>query len=111
MSDLNKYIAIYIPSKDAKADLVAPVSRKRILEDVEKQFLAAFGGFTEYEATGGWTLDSGKNVLEAITIVKSFYIGQDAAPFRLARTLALVIKLDLKQEAVTIEQNGEISFI
>lgn len=111
MTDLDKYIAIYIPTKDAKGEDLNYVTRANRLKDVRKEFARAFGGFTEYEAIGGWE-SNGKVVIEPITIVKSFYsAGSDRYAYQLARTLALVIKTDLKQEAVTIEQNGGLSFI
>lgn len=109
--DLDKYIAVYIPTKDAKGEDLNLVTRANCLKDVRKEFSHAFGGFTEYEALGGWVSDSGKVVTVKMTIVKSFYCGEDARTFRFARALALAIKYDLKQEAVSIEQNGGISFI
>lgn len=108
--DLDKYVAVYIPTKDAKGEDLNLVTRANRLKDVRKEFARAFGGFTEYEALGGWG-SNGKVIIEPITIIKSFYSGDDLPASQLARTLALVIKHDLKQEAVTIEQNGGISFI
>jgi len=111
MSDLNKYIAVYIPTKDAKGESTNDEVRTKLYWDVQKQFAEAFGNFTQYETFGGRIGDKGDLITERVTIIKSFYDGADGVPFRFARTLALVIKWDMKQEAVTIEQNGGITFI
>lgn len=108
--DLDNYVAVYVPTKDAKGEDLNLVTRANRLKDVRKEFARAFGGFTEYEALGGWE-SNGKVIVEPVTIVKAFYSGDNLPASQLVRTLALVIKYDLKQEAVTVEQNGGISFI
>lgn len=85
--------------------------RKNVLENVERRMAEVFGGFTEYETIGGW--QSGKKLMkERVTILKVFYNAAEVtAPFSIVEKLARLVKLRLNQEAVTIEQDGGISFI
>jgi hypothetical protein len=108
--DLDQYISLYIPTKGADGrDLVA-WKRFSVLKKIKQEMCDHFGGYTAYEAEGGWK--SGKTyVYEDITVIQSFYRGPGAEALQFVKVLAGYVKKKLAQEAVTVEQNGGISFI
>ena len=109
---MNKYIALYVPSLDSGGKKINVDKRITALERVEKAFIQQYEGFTETEATGGWSGESGKVIKEKITIVKSFYEMQSDATVRTkVRKLAEEVKKDLNQECVSVEQNGNLIFV
>jgi len=109
---MNKYIALYISSLDSEGKKINAAKRTATLERVEKAFIGYFEGFTETEAIGGWSGESGKVIKEKITIVKSFYEMQSNATVRAkVRKLAEGVKKDLNQECVSVEQNGDLELV
>lgn len=108
---MNKYIAIYVPSLDTDGNEIDEKEREDALIHVERVFIERFDGFTEIEATGGWKGESGEVIREPITIVKSFYEMQsDETVMGKARFVAMSLKSKLRQECISIEQNGNLYF-
>lgn len=107
--DLNGYVAVYIPTKDIEGNLLREMEYNIALKEVEVGFSQAFGSFTVYEVKGGWEGVNGL-VIEDITVVKAFYKAKDEVALAEATRLAKIVKQRLRQEAVTIEMNGGISF-
>ena len=108
--ELDQYVAIYIPTKDPTGrDLVA-WKRFSILKKVKQVMCDNFGGYTAYDAEGGWKRGN-TYIFEDITIIKCFYRSTGAEALRFVTVLAEYVKKKLGQEAVRIEQNGGISFV
>ena len=108
---LSGYIAVYVPTKDLNGRELPYRYRGKTLLMVEARFVKAFGGFTEYEAKGGWENEKGKIIKESVTVVKSFYMCEDKFAYAEGHSIALMVKERLSQECVTLEQNGTVSFI
>jgi hypothetical protein len=109
---LNKYIAIYVPSLDADGGEINEKEREEVLIHVERVFIECFGGFTEIEVKGERKGENGKLVKGVITIIKSFYEMQsDETVMRKARFVAMGLKSKLRQECISIEQNGNLYFV
>ena len=108
--DLNEYISIYIPSKDPNGrDLVA-WKRFQVLKKIKRLMCDQFGGYTAYDAEGGWK--SGNTyIYEDITVIKCFYKSTGTEALQFVKVLAEYVKKKLGQEAVTVEQNGGIDFV
>ena len=107
--DLNSYISLFIPTKDAEGRDLVRWKRNQVLKVVEFFFLEQFGYFTEYDVRGVGKMEN-ISVIEDITIVQAFYEGEDNAVLVKVGELAAMVKKKLNQDAVTIEQNGGISF-
>jgi hypothetical protein len=108
--DLDQYISLYIPTKGADGrDLVA-WKRFSVLKKMKQEMCDHFGGYTAYEAEGGWK--SGKTyVYEDITVIQCFYRSPREEALQFVTMLAEYVKKKLGQEAVTVEQNGGIDFV
>jgi hypothetical protein len=76
--------------------------------EVKMALAAAFGGYTETVATGGYKAQSGELIEERVYLVQAAYEREDDA---LIERLALRIKADLKQEAVMIRKDHEVRFL
>lgn len=108
---LKGYIAIYIPSKDKDGNLLYSVQRREWITKATVTMSSMFGGVTSYEVEGSWVSDEGVLMTEDVSVLKSFYSGSDETSRHIVTELALAIKKDLRQDAVTIEQNGGVDFI
>lgn len=106
---LSQKITVYIPStyKIDKAIDIKPyiISCESLLAD-------CFGGSTSTEAIGSWRSLSGKIISERVTMVFA-YCKSEQLDLHLAKILefCIVMKEQLKQEAISLEVNGELYFI
>jgi hypothetical protein len=74
------------------------------------------GGFTAYQATGGWKDDQGRLIVEPVTV---FDCNVDATyrpeshlrPQEHFRQLAHIIAVELSQECVYVEFDGAAEFV
>lgn len=111
---LSHSVAVYIPSTynvDGKAtdELVGGFVRF-----VKRELAQRFGGFTALRAgavEGGWVAESGDLVEESITIVKAFAAELTEEDIRFVIDMAARIKADMRQEAVSIEIDGELVLV
>lgn len=107
--DLDSKVAVYVPSTvnvNESCDSSAMV--RRVLSKLSE----LFGGATATKAIGGWmSLEAGL-VTEEVTIVYSFCKSDDFANhFNEILELCEAIKVEMSQEAVTLEYNGQIKFV
>jgi hypothetical protein len=64
-------LTIVIPTKDKDGCELGQI-RNIVMDTVLLSVSAEFGGFTAYSATGGWIDDSGKLVIEQVTVIESY---------------------------------------
>lgn len=109
--ELNEYIAVYVPGRYKDGVLIPIFVREQIVRRITCLMVTDFGGTTNSEATVNWVNSRGEIVTEKVNIIKSFYIGKTDRMFAKVLPYALAMKVDLKQEAVSIEQNGRLYII
>lgn len=98
--DLNAKVAIYVPST---TDVNVPTDNKKFVNKVMTKFSEWFGG---------WVSNSGALVVENVTIVCAFCAPESFGEhFEEVYTLATEIRDEMKQEAVTLEYNGQVKFV
>lgn len=107
--DLSSRVAIYVPGTmnvNQETDNAAQVER------VMAKLSEWFGGATASDARGGWLSQSSGLVIEHVTIVYAFCKEADLqSRFEDIIQLCGQIRDEMKQEAVTLEVNGQIAFI
>ena len=107
--NLNAKVAIYVPST---TDVNKPCDNKNVVNKVMTEFSKWFGGCTSTPAVGGWVSNSGALVVENVTIVHAFCTPESFGEhFEEVYTLATEIRDEMKQEAVTLEYNGQVKFV
>ncbi len=71
-----------------------------------------FGGATASDAIGGWVDKNGKLVTEKVTIIYSYCTTDKLKEyFEAVLLMCKEIKESMKQEAITLEVNGQVKFI
>ena len=107
--DLSCKVCIYVP---ATINVNEQIDNSEYVERVIKQLATMFGGATASQAVGGWVCESGEVVLENTTIVYSFCTEKDLQE-RISDVLSICneLKLELSQEAISLEINGQLAFV
>jgi hypothetical protein len=107
--DLNSKVAIYVPST---INVNEECDNTQYVKNTIKQLSTWFGGATATPAIGGWVSAAGEVVVENVSIVYSFCTTEDLQKYA-ADIIALCksIKHDMRQEAVTLEINGQVKFV
>lgn len=107
--DLNSKVAIYVPST---INVSEECDNTQYVKNAIKQLSTWFGGATATPAIGGWVSAAGEVVVENVSIVYSFCTTEDLQKYA-ADIIALCksIKHDMRQEAVTLEINGQVKFV
>lgn len=104
---MNHYYRLMVPTTiynlPAPADMVDAI---RI--EVKQAFAAAFGGYTETRATGGYLAESGELIEEPVFGIEASYSEPDDD---LVWHLAERIKSALSQESVMIRKDHEVYFV
>jgi hypothetical protein len=108
--DLNRYVGIYIPTKDPNGRNLVAWKRFQVLKKIKRLMCDQFRGYIAYDAEEGWK--SGNTyIYEDITVIKCFYEDSDEGALQFVKVLAEYVKKKLGQDAVVVEQNGGISFV
>jgi len=107
--DLDCRVAIYVPSTN---EVDKPTDNAEQVKDVIKRLSIMFGGATASNAVGGWVTSMGETVIERINIVYSFCTTTQLND-HIEDVIGICeqLKRDMKQEAVTLEVNGQVKFI
>ncbi len=104
---MKHYYRIMVPT--TMYDRAAPVEIvDAIRREVKATMAAAFGGYTETVAMGGYVAGSGALIEEPVYVIEASYEVEDD---KLILRLAERIKSDLHQEAVMIRKDHEASFV
>ena len=106
---LSQKITVYIPST---VDVDKKLDTKKYVSDCESLLADCFGGSTSTKAIGSWRSLSSKIISEKVTMVFA-YCKSEQLDLHLAKILefCIIMKEQLKQEAVSLEVNGELYFI
>lgn len=107
--DLNSKVAIYVPST---MNVNEECDNTQYVKNTIKQLSTWFGGATATPAIGGWASAAGEVVVENVSVVYSFCTADDLQKYA-ADIIALCesIKHEMRQEAVTLEINGQVKLV
>jgi len=105
---LSHNIRLYIPST---INIDKKINTDNYINEGLKLFGGWFGGCTSYKAIGSW-LSKNNVVIEKITIIES-YATSEQVEKNLKNVLEFGkrIKLELEQEAVSLEYDNKLYFI
>ena len=93
-------------------DVKKPVDNTEKVLEIIKELCTIFGGATASNAFGGWVAKSGEVVTEKVTIVYAFCSSEQLVEnINTVYDICLDLKKSMKQEAVTLEINGQIKFV
>lgn len=108
---LNHYVAVYVPL-EAHRDKpgITASDTARVLETVQRRLASAFGGFTQYNVTGGWVNGEGNLIVEPIAVVKAYHDGGEIEASAIAGQIAEYVERQLAQDCVTIETEHGLTF-
>ncbi len=106
---LNHKVSIYVPSTinvDKQVDNTEQVNKAL-------SFLCdSFGGASSYQVNGAWKSETGKIVIEPITVVFAYCSEERKDRYENdVMIFASVLKTEMSQEAVMIELDGTAVFI
>lgn len=107
--DLSSKVSIYVPSTTNVSEQTDNTEQVR---KVMSKLSEMFGGATASEAVGGWMSQTAGLVLEKVTIVYAFCKETDLQN-NIGEVLAICedLKKEMQQEAISLEINGQLSFI
>lgn len=107
--DLDCKVSVYVPST---VDVNKPVDNTAKVVEIIKQLSTMFGGATASNAFGGWVAENGEVVTEKVTIVYAFCSSEQLADnIDTVYSICLELKKSMKQEAITLEINGQVKFV
>lgn len=107
--DLDCKVSVYVPST---MDVNKPVDNTEKVLEIIKKLSTIFGGATASNAFGGWVAQNGEVVTEKVTIVYAFCSSDKLAEnIDTVYGICLDLKKSMKQEAITLEINGQVKFI
>lgn len=107
--DLNSKVAIYVPST---INVSEECDNTQYVKNTIKQLSTWFGGATATPAIGGWVSAAGEVVVENVSIVYSFCTTEKLQEYAAdIIELCKTIKHEMRQEAVTLEINGQVKFV
>lgn len=99
---LEHCIAVYVPVQQNES---ATVGLSATVQRVARELCSAFGGATVQRVNGLWIDSTGKIISDIIDRVYSFHNATNAES--VARHIALSIKVELQQDSVLIESDGQ----
>ena len=107
--DLDCKVSVYVPST---MDVNKPVDNTEKVLEIIKKLSTIFGGATASNAFGGWVAQNGEVVTEKVTIVYAFCSSEQLSEnIDTVYGICLDLKKSMKQEAITLEINGQVKFI
>lgn len=107
--DLSSKVSIYVPST---VNVNEATDNTKQVREVMAKMSQMFGGATASEAVGGWMSQSAGLVLERVTIVYAFCKESDLhANIEQIIEICENLKKEMNQEAISLEINGQLSFI
>lgn len=107
--DLDCRVAVYVPST---VNVNEQVDNSEYVKRTIGELADLFGGATATQAVGGWRCSNGEIVLENTTIVYSFCTSESLrVNFPKVYDICERLKVEMSQEAVTLEVNGQVKFV
>jgi hypothetical protein len=109
LEGLNHQVILYIPST---VDVNKKINNEKYINQVHELFSELFGGSTENKAIGSWKSEELGIVKENITQVGS-YTSKEGLNNNIGKVLeyANTLKVELKQEAISLEVDNVLYFI
>ena len=108
---LTDRITIYVPST-TEGNKPAKRLQKKVSKHVAKKFSCMFGGCTQQAANGFWMSDTKGLIAEKQNLIFSACTTEDRKKhLQDVLTIAKAICKYMKQEAVTVDNNGTLLFI
>lgn len=104
---MREWVAIYVPSTLYNK----PVDNRKWVDYVQYRMAHIFGGVTSYETNGGYVADDGEYIAENVTVVKAYSPNIIKEVAESVIKIALKIKEEMQQEAVSVEYNGQLLFV
>lgn len=107
--DLDCKVSVYVPST---VNVNESVDNSAQVMNVITELSKLFGGATASQAVGGWVCDNGQTVVENVTIVYAFCT-TDQLNQNIDKVISICENLrdSMKQEAISLEINGQLGFI
>lgn len=106
---LDKRVSIYVPSTvnvDHEAD------NREMVNRVAEALAGMFGGSTVTEARGAWVSDTAGLVVESVSIVYSNCTQDQLDQYeKQIEALAVMVKTEMVQEAVSVEVDGALYLV
>jgi len=96
-------IRFYLASKDRNGEDISPEKLEFWRNTVEKAFALKFGGFTEFETTGGYLNQKGCLIVEKTLVIESHTEKFSNLDSVALKYWAYAVKCDLRQETVMIQ--------
>ena len=107
--NLDHNIKLYIPST---SKINQSASTQAYTDEALALFGQSFGGATCYDAIGSWVSPEAGLVTEGIKIVESYASKEDITKcLKNVISLALKIKRELEQEAVSLEYDNKLYLV
>lgn len=106
---LSSKVTVYIPST---TDIDKPIDNTPYVDGVASKLSAMFGGATSTPALGMWVSPTAGLVKEHTTIVYAYCTDADLQE-HIEQVIEICenLKTELKQDAISLEINGEMYFI
>ena len=110
---LNHQVAIFIPTKKGNGDSIPTELWEQWIIPVKTTFADLFGGYTSFQAVGGYMSEKyDKLIEEHIVVVCSFCTETQLCMGRTkVRKLAENLRFSLVQECVAVVFDGQMEFI
>lgn len=108
---LTDKVTIYVPST-TEGNKPAKRLQKKVSKHVAKKFSCMFGGCTQQAATGYWMSETKGLIPEKQNLIFAACTTEDREKhLQDVLTIAKAIAKYMKQEAVTVDNNGTLLFV
>lgn len=104
-------VTLYIPSTTDVDSKLSEDAAAEVVNRAARLLADRFGGATAVPAQGAWVAESGKLVVERITLVYAFSGKLTTDDLESIKLFCEALKVELKQEAIAVEINGVLAFV
>jgi hypothetical protein len=106
--ELKNSVKFYIASLDTNGKELNHFVREKSISGLKYILSKLNGGYTVYEALGGYLDTEDKTIEEKITVIESFTDSMTYAKVEYLKELATQIKSHLNQESMAIQINSKM---
>ena len=99
---------IFVPST---MDAVENVDSSEFVKFVETELALLFGGYTSYQANGGWVSDEHGLIKEGVTVVTANFKKLTSDAVNAIVDIAKKLCKDMAQECVSVVVDGKLYFV
>jgi hypothetical protein len=101
-------VAVYVPST---LDVNQSANNAAQVADTLARLSGIFGGCTASDVKGAWISDTSGLIVENVTICKSYASSLGDGELEEVYSIANQIRMDMRQEAVSVEIDGTLYFV